>query len=150
MKTPVTLNTKSPKMSATEDPQLMAGLHLTQMAIFQQFLQDPRTINLRMKHTASLHRAVLVKRGKIIADATNNYGNRSRGSGYSQSSIHAEKNVVKELGDISKLRGADMYIMRFSRSDPLDFVKSIPCRSCKVFLEKCMKEYGLKNVYYTS
>ena len=103
-----------------------------------------------MKHTASLHRAVLVKRGKIIADATNNYGNRSRGSGYSQSSIHAEKNVVKELGDISKLKGADMYIMRFSRSDPLDFVKSIPCRSCKVFLEKCMKEYGLKNVYYTS
>ena len=76
--------------------QYMADLHLTQMAIFQKFLEDPRTINLRMKHTASLHRAVLVKRGKIIADATNNYGNRSRGSGYSQSSIHAEKNVVKE------------------------------------------------------
>jgi hypothetical protein len=130
--------------------QNMADLHLTQMAIFQKFLEDPRTINLRMKHTASLHRAVLVKRGKIIADATNNYGNRSRGSGYSQSSIHAEKNVVKEIGDISKLRGADMYIMRFSRKDPLGFVKSIPCPSCMVFLEKCMKEYGLKNVYYTS
>lgn len=149
MKTPVALNQSPPTMT-TQDAQSMSGLHLTQMAIFQQFLQDPRTINLRMKHTASLHRAVLVKRGKIIADATNNYGNRSRGSGYSQSSIHAEKNVVKELGDISKLKGADMYIMRFSRSDPLDFVKSIPCRSCKVFLEKCMKEYGLKNVYYTS
>ena len=128
----------------------MADLHLTQSSIFQEFLDDPRTTNLRMKHNASLHRAVLVKRGRIIAEATNNYGSRSRGSGYSRSSIHAEKNVVKDLGDISKLKGADMYIMRFSRSDPVDFVKSAPCPACRVFLEKCMKEYGLKNVFYTS
>ena len=135
---------------AMQDPQAMSGLHLTQMAIFQQFLQDPRTINLRMKHTASLHRAVLVKRGKIIADATNNYGNRSRGSGYSQSSIHAEKNVVKVLGDVHRLRGADMYVMRFSRTENIEFVRSTPCPACMIFLEKCMREYGLKNVYYTS
>ena len=127
----------------------ISELHLTQSSIFQRFLDDPRTINLRMNHNASLHRAVLVKRGRIIAEATNNYGSRSRGSGYSRSSIHAEKNVVKELGDISKLRGADMYIMRFSRCDPLEFVKSSPCPACIIFLEKCMKEYGLKNVYYT-
>jgi len=128
----------------------ISELHLTQSSIFQKFLDDPRTINLRMKHNASLHRAVLVKRGRIIAEATNNYGSRSRGSGYSRSSIHAEKNVVKELGDISKIRGADMYIMRFSRGDPLEFVKSSPCPACIIFLEKCMKEYGLKNVYYTN
>lgn len=128
----------------------LEDLHLTQASIFQAFLDDPRTMNLRLKHNASLHRAVLVKRGRIIAEATNNYGSRSRGSGYSRSSIHAEKNVVKELGDISKLKGADMYIMRFTRSDPVDFVKSIPCSACMLFLEKCMKEYGLKNVYYTS
>jgi hypothetical protein len=127
----------------------MSELHLTQASIFQQFLKDPRTMNMRLKHNASLHRAVLVKRGKIIAESTNNYGSRSRGSGYSSSSIHAEKNVVKELGDISKLKGADMYVMRFSRADPLDFVRSVPCPSCMIFLEKCMKEYGLKNVYYT-
>lgn len=128
----------------------ISGLHLTQSSIFQSFLNDPRTMNLRMKHNASLHQAVLVKRGNIIAEATNNYGSRSRGSGYSKSSIHAEKNVVKELGDISKMRGADMYIMRFSRTDPLGFMKSAPCPACAIFLEKCMKEYGLKNVYYTS
>jgi hypothetical protein len=127
----------------------MSDLHLTQASIFQQFLKDPRTMNMRLRHNASLHRAVLVKRGKIIAESTNNYGSRSRGSGYSSSSIHAEKNVVKELGDISKLKGADMYVMRFSRADPLDFVRSVPCPSCMIFLEKCMKEYGLKNVYYT-
>jgi len=132
-----------------EQPRPMSELHLTQASIFQQFLKDPRTMNMRLKHNASLHRAVLVKRGKIIAESTNNYGSRSRGSGYSNSSIHAEKNVVKELGDISKLKGADMYVMRFSRADPLDFVRSVPCPSCMIFLEKCMKEYGLKNVYYT-
>jgi hypothetical protein len=128
----------------------ISGLHLTQSSIFQSFLNDPRTMNLRLRHNASLHQAVLVKRGNIIAEATNNYGSRSRGSGYSKSSIHAEKNVVKELGDISKMRGADMYIMRFSRTDPLTFMKSAPCPSCAIFLEKCIKEYGLKNVYYTS
>ena len=125
-------------------------LHLTQSSIFQQFLDDPRTMNLRMKHNASLHRAVLVKRGRIIAEATNNYGSRSRGSGYSRSSIHAEKNVVKALGDVQKMKGADMYIMRFSRTRDMELVKSTPCCACTIFLEKCMKEYGLKNVYYTS
>ena len=143
------MNQEKQEKQEKQDPKLMAELHLTQSSIFQQFLEDPRTINMRLKHNASLHRAVLVKRGKILAESTNNYGSRSRGSGYSNSSIHAEKNVVKELGDISKLKGADMYVMRFSRADPLDFVSSVPCSSCKIFLEKCMKEYGLKNVYYT-
>jgi len=125
------------------------GLHLTQSAIFDQFLTDPRTTSLKEKHYASLHRAVLVKRGQIIAMATNNYGSRSRGSGYSRSSIHAERNVVKALGNIYELKGADMYIMRFSREKEMRFAKSIPCKACEIFLEKCMKEYGLKNVYYT-
>jgi len=128
----------------------LADLHLTQSSIFQQFLDDPRTMSMREKHNASLHRAVLVKRGQIIAEATNNFGTRSRGSGYSRSSIHAEKNVIKMVGDISQLRGADMYIMRFSRTKDIHFVKSTPCPSCQIFLTKCMREYGLKNVYYTS
>ena len=127
----------------------LSGLHLTQSAIFDQFLSDPRTTSLKDKHYASLHRAVLVKRGQIIAMATNNYGTRSRGSGYSRSSIHAERNVVKALGNIHELKGADMYIMRFSREEEMRFAKSTPCKACEKFLEKCMREYGLKNVYYT-
>jgi hypothetical protein len=128
----------------------LTEMHRSTLSILEDFVNDPRTKNMRNKHYASIHKAVIVKRGIVIAEANNNYGSRSRGSGYSRSSIHAEKNVVKELGDISKLKGADMYIMRFTRSDPVDFVKSIPCSACMVFLEKCMKEYGLKNVYYTS
>ena len=128
--------------------------HLTQTGILQQFLDDPRTARLRDRHYAHLHMAVIVKRGQILAEATNNYGSRSRGSGYSASSIHAERNVVKQLGDISKLRDADMYVMRFTRDKEKHkeglLLSSEPCRACVVFLEKCMREYGLKNVYYTT
>jgi hypothetical protein len=94
-----------------------------------------------------------MKRGRIIAEATNGYGSRSRGSGYCASSIHAERNVVKEIGNIHELKGAEMYVVRISRNKDLEvedpFVGSKPCAQCRVFLEKCMKEYGLKNVYYT-
>jgi len=76
------------------------------------------------------------------------------GSGYSTHSIHAEKNVVKQLGDISKLRGADLYVMRISRDvtkvSTDKFLCSKPCDECQAFLEKCMREYGLKNVYFTA
>ncbi len=87
-------------------------------------------------------------------EAFNKNGNRSLGSGYSDFSIHAEKNAVKELGDISKLRGADMYVMRISASrtntTSKKFMNSKPCPACDMFLRKCMKEYGLNNVYYTT
>jgi hypothetical protein len=129
-------------------------MHRSTLSILEDFMNDPRTVNLRNKHYTSIHKAVIVKRGTILAEAHNNYGSRSRGSGYSRSSIHAEKNVVKELGDISKLRGADMYVMRFTRDKRLEgmnqLLNSKPCASCQIFLEKCMREYGLKNVYYTS
>lgn len=119
--------------------------------LLQQILSNPRTVNLKYAHFASIHVAVLMKRGRIIAEATNGYGSRSRGSGYCANSIHAERNVVKEIGNIHELKGAEMYVVRISRTrDPEDpFVGSKPCSQCRVFLEKCIKEYGLKNVYYT-
>jgi hypothetical protein len=131
----------------------MESLHRQERSILEQFLADPRTKNLRDVHATSIHMAVLVKRGKVIAHATNKVGSRSRGSGWSTNTIHAERNVVKELGDISQLRGADMYIMRFSKNRRLEgferFMGSKPCSSCQLFLEKCMREYGLKNVFFT-
>jgi len=122
--------------------------------IVQQFLNDPRTTNLRNVHRMSIHLTIVVKRGAVIAKATNRVGTRSRGSGFSTRTIHSEKAAIKDLGDISKLRGADMYVMRMSREVNEDgechFMNSKPCPDCELFLEKCMREYGLKNVYYTS
>ena len=119
--------------------------------ILDHILSNPRTIGLKYAHFASIHVALLLKRGKIIAEATNGFGSRSRGSGYCHSSIHAERNVVKEIGNIHELKGAEMYVVRISRNRDFEcpFVGSKPCSQCRPFLEKCIKEYGLKNVYYT-
>lgn len=115
------------------------------------FLSDPRTTNLKFVHRTQMHVAILVKRGKIISQATNRIGSRSKGIGFSDKTIHAERNCVRQLGDISQLRGADMYIMRVSKdSDNPMFMSSKPCHECEVFLEKCIREYGLKKVYYTA
>ena len=119
--------------------------------ILDLFRNDPRTTKLRQSHVTSIHIAVLVLRGKVIAESTNKIGSRSRGCGYSNYTIHAERNVVKELGDYNKLRGADMYIMRGGRGTNCSkFINSKPCADCEYFLNKCIRDYGLKNVYYTS
>ena len=134
----------------------MSTFHRTQASILEEFLSDPRTTNLAEcdKKRNSVHVAVVVLRGKVLAEATNRNGTRSMGSGYSTHSIHAEKNVVKQLGDISKLKGADLYVMRISRDikkvHTQKFLCSKPCDECQAFLEKCMREYGLKNVYFTA
>jgi hypothetical protein len=119
--------------------------------ILEQFRDDPRTTKMRLSHATSVHIAVIVSHGKIIAEATNRLGTRSKGCGYSKNTIHAERNVVKVLGDYNKLRDADMYVMRCGRGpEAPDFINSKPCSGCEYFLNKCMRKYGLKNVYYTS
>jgi deoxycytidylate deaminase len=125
--------------------------------ILDRFMEDPKTTKLRNANN-TLHVAVLVNRGKIIAEATNRVAFRSMNNkSFSNTfireprNIHAEENVVRVLGDKSKLRGSDMYIMRFGKGEHADqFINSKPCAKCASFLEKCMEKYGLRHVYYTS
>jgi hypothetical protein len=132
----------------------MDVMRQSEARLLETIISNQRTLNLRYAHSASIHVAVLIKRGKIIAEATNGFGSRSRGSGYSTSSIHAERNVIKQIGNIHELKGAEMYVVRISRNSTCEggsqFIGSEPCCQCKVFLEKCMREYGLRNVYYTT
>jgi len=100
----------------------------------------------KRSHNTYLHVAAIVKRGKVIAMDQNRVGSRSRGSGFSEKTIHAERAVVKKLGDISKLRGASLCVWRISS---INVLPSKPCSECQVFLEKCMREYGLVAVYYS-
>jgi hypothetical protein len=144
------------KYPSVEESAMETLTRRSHSLILQQFLADPRTKNMnRFDHKRiAVHVAVLVKRGKILAVATNRNGSRSSGSGYSDHSIHAERNVVKDLGDINRLKGCDMYIMRIKNNRKClpyeEFMPSMPCRGCQIFLEKCIREYGLKNIYYTS
>jgi hypothetical protein len=99
-------------------------------------------------HLSSFHQAMLIKRSKILAIAHNSIGSRSKGAGYSDRTIHAERAVVKRLGDISQLRGATMYVVRVNSHGELR--NSKPCHDCQLFLEKCIREYGLRKIIYST
>ena len=120
------------------------------MHLLEYFRDNDKTDKFHKYHNTSVHVAIIVFRGKVIAEATNRVGSRSKGCGFSNYTIHAERNVVKQLGDYNKLRGADMYVMREGRgANKSLFINSTPCADCRYFLHKCIKKYGLKNIYYT-
>ena len=119
------------------------------LSLLNNFLSDPRTTKMVDRHSTKFHMAILVKRGKILASATNKIASRSNGASSRGCGnfIHAEKNLLRLVGDYSKLRGADIYVMRIH--DNMEFMYSQPCNECTVLLKKCMREYGLRNVYFT-
>jgi hypothetical protein len=90
---------------------------------------------------------------QILATATNATGTRCRGAGWSDRTIHAERNVIKALGDVRQLDGADLYVVRLphpgSWADAFTFLNSKPCTECAVFLRKAAAKYGLRRVFYT-
>lgn len=121
-------------------------------SLLERFLEDPNTMRMRQSEVTSFHVAMLVKRGKILRIASNRVGSRSQGCGFSNYTIHAERNVVKELGDVSQLKECDLYVMRIHQNrmtEEKTFGNSAPCRDCQLFLEKCQRRYGLRHVYYT-
>lgn len=97
--------------------------------------------------TMGMHHATIVKRNKVLASSINRHGSRSLGCGYSDWTIHAERAVVKRLGDVSLLRGATLIVVRYNRAG--DMLYSKPCPDCTLFLEKCMRDYGLRKVIYS-
>lgn len=122
-------------------------------ALLESFLHDPNICRLRQTDKTSFHIAMLVHRGKIVCFASNRVGSRSRGCGYSRYTIHAERNCLKKFGDMSKLKDHDMYIMRICENrmtGEMYFGNSKPCPECYCAINKCQREKGLRNVFYTS
>ena len=99
------------------------------------------------KHTTHFHIAFLFLRGKLLAAATNQIGSRSRGSGYSNYTMHAERAVVKEIGDFSKIKDCTLVVIRLGKNGEL--LNSKPCKECQPFLQKCKDVYGLGAVYHS-
>lgn len=132
-------------------PYLDESVGISRPSLLDRFLCSDR---ITATHNTKLHIAIIVKRGKILATATNKLASRSSGAATrgSQNYIHAERNVLRVLGDTSKLRGADMYVMRIGKVCKLSdavFKYSQPCPECTVLLQKCMREYGLRRVFFT-
>ena len=117
---------------------------------------DPFRYGASTEQGGSTHVAAVVKRGKLLSVGTNRAGTRSRGSGFSSFSLHAERAAVKALGDLSLLRGAELYVVRLPHAGHVregltnDLLYSRPCHECTVFLEKCMRVWGLRRVLYTT
>ena len=98
-------------------------------------------------HNTHLHYASVYKRNKCLATSRNSIGSRSRGCGWSDQSLHAERAVVKRLGDLTQLHGCVLIVVRVSKKG--EYLNSKPCEGCTKFLEKCMKKYGLLKVIYS-
>lgn len=99
-----------------------------------------------MKH---MHVAIIIKRRKVLAVASNRVGSRTSGCGYDTFSIHAERAAIKSLGDRERLRGAILIVVRIAKGTR-GMADSTPCSSCRYHLEKCMEKYGLRGVYYST
>lgn len=114
-----------------------------------KYVRDMYEIDsLVRRHNTQIHIALIVKRGKVIQSAFNSIGTRSKGCGYDHYSIHAERAVIKKLGNLRELDGAFLMVVRIAKGTR-EVVNSEPCHTCKCHLEKCIKEYGLRCVYYS-
>jgi hypothetical protein len=105
-------------------------------------------IRVSTSMNTSLHIAFLYARsGVLIAMSTNRMGTRSKGAGYSRYTIHAERAVLKMVGDNNLLRGATLVVVRVSKRGQL--LGSMPCHECQCHLNKAIDKYGLRRVYYS-
>ena len=100
------------------------------------------SIKINTEKTSS-HTAIIAKGNRILCVAVNQFG-----YGHSRHTIHAEVNVIRELGDLSLLRHASLYVWRLTKAE--EPTNSKPCSRCMRFLKKCQREYGLGTIYYTS
>ena len=107
-----------------------------------------RMTSYRMKtNMRNTHIALLIKRGKVLGVSTNRLGSRTKGCGYDTRTIHAERAVIKDVGH-TNLLGATLIVIRMSR-DTEQMIYSEPCHGCRCHVEKCIKKYGLKRLYYS-
>jgi hypothetical protein len=123
-------------------------MRLNKDIVYDLIRQHISIDSIHLKHRTQVHIAAIMKRGKVMEVAHNMIGSRSKGPGFESRTIHAERAVLRKVGDMSQLRGAVLVVIRIAKGTR-EVVNSEPCHSCKCHLEKCIKEYGLKHVYYS-
>lgn len=161
--------TPASKMSSAASASFSRGLKLRECSLLLSAIEDALDESCVADapspayapggaSTGSTHVAVIIKRSKILSVGTNRAGSRSCGSGFSSYSLHAERAAVKALGDLSRLRGAELFVLRVPAAGHVrgsgvaarDLLFSRPCHECTVFLEKCMRVWGLRRVFYST
>lgn len=114
--------------------------------MFEDIAQNYKKTAINIKY--KLHIAFLYnKKGELICESTNKVGTRSRGAGYSDYTIHAERAVLKSIGNYIHLKDATLVVIRVGRTGDIKYSK--PCHGCECHLSKAIHLYGLKRVYYS-
>lgn len=90
-----------------------------------------------------VHVAILFRGRKILAIGQNRL---STTRGPDRVTIHAEADAIRQLGDVSKLRGATLVVIRLSSAGPRC---SAPCPACARLIQKCQRVYGLRSVIHS-
>ena len=91
------------------------------------------------KHRGNYHVAMLFRGHKVIAVGQYRVEITGRGK-YRSNMIHAEADVIRTLGNVQKLRGTKLVVIRIA---PSGIINSAPCIACQCLIQKCMKEYGM-------
>lgn len=102
--------------------------------------EDRYTKKARLNY---VHVAILFRGRKILAIGQNRI---STTRGPDRITIHAEADAIRQLGDVSKLRGATLVVVRLS---PAGLRYSAPCPACSRLIQKCQRVYGLRGVIHS-
>lgn len=95
----------------------------------------------------SLHGAVLVKGGRVLAQGINKPKTNQFIETYAHHedcTIHAEAHVILQVRKKIDLNGAKLYVARMRKNDKQPGI-SKPCIMC----QKIIRRYGIKKVFYT-
>jgi deoxycytidylate deaminase len=125
-------------------------IHKTDNLILQIAIEMAKKSDMRTKHGC----IIIDYKGSIISKAYNKnlIVSSKQFDNFTQNtkvSYHAEENALRNV-DPKKLSGAKLYVIRygFQENNPL-LMNSKPCKKCTCIIEKYMKKYGLKTVYYS-
>lgn len=108
------------------------------------------TVTAPKTHRTFVFVAALVRRGKVLAMTTNRVSASARAVACATTvafdgtcTVHAERAVVRRAG-IKQLRDSILVVWREGHR------ASAPCKACEAFLGKCMRDWGLRGVFYTA
>lgn len=108
------------------------------------------TVSYPKTHRTLVFVAAVVRRGKVIAMATNRVSASARAVACATTvafdgtcTVHAERAVVRQAG-VKQLRNACIVVWRDNKK------ASAPCKACHAFLCKCIRDWGLRGVFYTA
>lgn len=106
-------------------------------------------IRLAYQHHNHMYRhvSILVRGGRIVAVGYNRVKpNPMQNPSYVMRTVHSEVDISRQIG-YNSYKGAILYVTGLTQANHLVFSK--PCQSCQKKIE-IYKDYGLRDVYYTT